>query len=89
MKTWKQYVEAIRPGGMVADRSLEGFRSLLDQLEMTRKAVMDQQAKQEITSVLIPFRTQMQQILSKYKEQGIGYSQNYQPNPAPWSGKVY
>lgn len=89
MKTWKQYVEAARPGGQVADRSLEGFRGLLDQLEMVRKSVLNPEAKQEITAALVPFRAQMQQILTKYKRQGVGYSPNYQPNPAPWSGEVH
>ena len=74
--------EANRPGGALADRSLEGFRTLLDQLQMQMKSVQDQNVKNELYPIVNQFYEQMRQILMKYHGQGVGYSQNYQPNPS-------
>src|SRR5581483_3304144 len=75
-----------RPGGQVRDRSLEGFTTLLNQLGMEMKSVMNPQAKQELMPLVNQFRQQMTQILSKYQSQGIGFSQQFQPNPTYWGG---
>lgn len=81
MKTWKQFKEAIRPGGVVNDRSLEGFRTLIDQLAMETKGILDPQAKSEVNGLVTRFAADMKNTLLKYKSQNVGYSPNYQPKP--------
>lgn len=86
MKTWKEFYEAQavqpanRPGGTVMDRSLEGFRPVLEQLRMQISAIQNPQAKTEISQLINSFYNQMKGALQKYKAQGIGYSPNYQPD---------
>ena len=80
MINWKEFCEENRPGGTVSDRSLEGFRPLLDQLTQQAKGVMNPQAKAELNQLINNFYGQMKSTLMKYKNQGIGYSPNYQPN---------
>jgi len=81
MKTFQQYItENNRPGGAIVDRSLEGFRYLMDGLKEQTKGVLDPNAKQEINIAVHKFYEEMRQILVKYKRQNIGYSPNYQPN---------
>jgi hypothetical protein len=76
-------------GGQVNDRSLEGFRHLLDQLKLQTKSVMDPQIKQQIYQLLNPFYTEMWQLLTKYKAAGKGYSSRYQYQAPPGiSGQV-
>lgn len=81
MKTFQEYMtENNRPGGAIADRSLEGFRYLMDGLKQQTQGVLDPNAKQEINIAVQKFYQEMRQILVKYKQQNIGYSPNYQPN---------
>jgi len=78
MKKFQQYLtEMNRPGGVLGDRSLEGFRPLMNQIQMQMKTVMDANAKQELQPIVNQFYQQMQQILVKYNKQNIGYSPNY------------
>lgn len=82
MRKFKEYIdEANLPGGPMGDRSLEGFQTILNQLEMQMKSVLNPQAKQELQNVVNHFRLQILQVLEKYKMMGVGYSPNYQaPN---------
>ncbi len=70
-----------RPGGVVNDRSLELVFSLIPQLQMAVHGVMDQQAKQELNRIVPQFVQEVNQILEKYKQQGTGFSQRFQPSP--------
>jgi hypothetical protein len=78
MKTFKQFSENQYA---VSDRSLEGFRSLLDQLRIQTKGVMDPQTKQEIYQLLNPFYQQMSALLQTKKSGGVGYSRRHQYEP--------
>jgi len=91
MKTWDDFLtENNRPGSTpMADRSLEGFRNIMDQLQMQMKSVMNPEAKQELQPIVNQFYQQMREVLTRYKNQNIGYSQNYQPNPNPGTGQVH
>jgi len=62
-----------RPGGPVVDRTLESFSSVLLQLQQQVKAVMDEKAKQELNQVIVPFVQQVNVIIDKYKNGGIGF----------------
>lgn len=101
MKTWKEYLEAVgttnpqnvpnlpnRPNATLHDRSLEVFPSLITNLAMAAKGVINPMAKSEINPAVSKFRMELEKILLKYQTQGVGFSQNYQPNPAPWTGQV-
>lgn len=82
MKTYDQYlIEQNLPGGAIADRSLEGFRPILDQLQMQMKSVINPEARQQLQPIVNQFYQQMRQTLLAFKGQGVGYSANYQPNP--------
>ncbi len=88
MKTYKEYLsEAIRPAGQFNDRSLEGFRSSLDDLIMQAKAVADPNTKEQIFKLLNPFYNNMKVLLQQNKENGIGYSPNYSFN-SPVTGSA-
>lgn len=82
MKTFNEFLaeNAIRPGGQVRDRSLEGFKTILDQLQAEVKAVLDPEAKAALQSVVSEFYQKMRTILVACNKQGVGYSQQYRPN---------
>jgi len=79
MRTFENFQEANRPGGPLADRSLEGFDWVLQQLNSQIKSVFDPKARQELQQLASSFHEQMNHILSKYRTQGVGYSQRYEP----------
>lgn len=88
MKSFRQYTEAMRPDGQIDDRSLEGFRNTLDQLQMFAKAIINPEAKQEIQTKINQFLPGMKNTLLKYKSMGIGYSPNYRSG-SPLGGADY
>ena len=80
MITEAQYHEALRPSGNFHDRSLEGFRAILDDLNMQIKSVKDPEIKQKIQYLANPFYAEMKKLLQSYYSQGIGYGPDYHKN---------
>ena len=75
-------------GGPAVDRSLESFRTELEQLKSLVNGIWDEQAKAEIQPVVEEFYEKMKFILKNYHSQGVGYSQGYEPNPNPLGQKL-
>lgn len=92
MKTWKEFCEAqtpaVRPGGTITDRSLEGFRPLMNQLLTQVRGVQNQQAKAELGQLMNRFFGEMRGLLQKYQTQGIGYSPSYQPQGPSYASNM-
>jgi hypothetical protein len=74
------------PGGHVMDRSLEGFKYLMDQLQIQMKGVQDPIAKQALQPIVNEFYAKMREALVGFNKQGIGYSPRYQPRKNPMGG---
>lgn len=70
-----------RPGGKIADRSLEAIPSNLQSIGQTIHSVLDQNIKQQLNKVFVPFNQQVMSIINQAKSQGTGFSPNYQARP--------
>ena len=83
MKTWNEFIEA-QMGA--SDHSLEGFKTVLDQLQLLTNGVTNPQAKAEVGRLVANFNSQMKPILMKYHQPGNPvnpYASNMQPYPTP------
>ena len=84
MQDFNKYLEVNLPGGQIHDRSLEGFKTILDQLRMQMKSVLDPNAKRELQQIVAHFTEEMFHVLSKYHAQGTGFSPRYEPTNHPF-----
>lgn len=70
-----------RPASLpISDRTLEGFRPILDQLQLQMKGVFNVEAKTALQPIVNDFYQRMRTTLLRFKAKGIGYSPTYQPN---------
>jgi len=84
MRSFQEYIEEQnRPGGAISDRSLEGFRYLLDELMKQTKGIIDPEVKAQIGPIVRDFYMRMREVLVQQHKQGVGYSPRYQPHQNP------
>jgi len=73
---WMRTVQAgERPGGALADHSMEYVESAARELAMTIHSLFNQEAKQTINAIIARPLSEVISKVQEFKQQGIGYVQ--------------